>query len=52
MIDVVVIVVVTLVFGFSGARITNFNIRERIIARIAKIIKATKAILIQRWRRH
>jgi hypothetical protein len=50
--DVVVVttVVVMLVSGFAGARITNFNSRERVTIKTAKMIKEME--IIQRRCRH
>jgi hypothetical protein len=44
------VVVVTLVFGFAELRITNFNSRERLTAKIAKTIKEI-AMIQRRCRR-
>jgi hypothetical protein len=42
------VVVVVMLSGFVGARMTNFNKRERVTAIIAKTIKEMPMILIQR----
>jgi hypothetical protein len=42
----VAIVVVTLISGFAGTRITNFNSKERVTTKIAKMIK--EMAMIQR----
>jgi hypothetical protein len=52
-VDIVVVAleddgVVMMVSGFVGARMTNFNKRERVTAIIAKTIKEMPMILIQR----
>jgi hypothetical protein len=47
---VVTTVVVMVVSGFAGARITNFNSRERVTIKTAKMIKEME--IIQRRRRH
>jgi hypothetical protein len=42
------VVMVVMLSGFLGARMTNFNNRERLIAKIVKTIKAIEMILIRR----
>ena len=42
------VVVVVLPSGFLGARMTNFSNRERVIAKIVKIIKEMQMSLTQR----
>ena len=47
-----VMTVVEVVSGFLGARIMNFNIRERVTANIVRTIKDMQIILTQRWCHH
>jgi hypothetical protein len=44
--------VVVVISGLFGARITNFNNRERVTATIARTIKDMQMILNQRWCHH
>jgi len=45
-------VLVVIFSGFVGARMTNFNNKERVTAIIVKTIKEIPMILIQRWCHH
>jgi hypothetical protein len=47
-VDIVVVVVVIVVFDLSGARMTNFNTKARVIAITVKTIKEMKSILVRR----
>jgi hypothetical protein len=49
-VDVDVVLVVTLVSGFAGARITNFNSRERVTTKTAEMIR--EIAMIERRCRH
>jgi hypothetical protein len=51
--DVVgVSVEVTMICDSLGARMTNFNSRERVTAKMAKMINEMAMILFRRWFRH
>ncbi len=56
-VDIVVVsgggvAVIVVFFGFSGAKITNFNTRKRVMAKIVKTIKHMPMILTQRRCHH
>lgn len=46
------VVVVVMLSDFLGVRMTNFNNRERVTAKIVKTIAEMQMILIQRWCHH